>query len=321
MIYYADPKFVLFSYEATDKARNDTCKIFKDLGYTPLSMETFSEKNKNVARNDMEPLKKGDILIIQYPTYAGEEYDNEVYKISKEKGIKLLAIVHDLESIRFYNDNSDIKPLNNFEVISLPSEKIKKKLIKQGLKSKVIIQFLWDYLTDDNGSWYDINSDIIFAGNLTEHKTRWIKEVNFPIKVYGDNINNMAFNQNITWMGKHTDLTLSKEINSQIGLLWEEQKEYKDYLKYCLSFKTSLYLASNCPVIAPKNSHVGKIIEDNKLGVTVKDIERETMLKAVVKLKKDLELYQENVSEFGYQIRNGLNMKRLIIEMVNNIEN
>lgn len=128
MIYYADPKFVLFSYEATDKARNDTCKIFKDLGYIPLSMEAFSEKNKNVARNDMEPLKRGDILIIQYPSYAGEEYDNEVYKIAKEKGIKLLAIVHDLESIRFYNNDSDIKPLNNFEVISLPSEKNEEKI-------------------------------------------------------------------------------------------------------------------------------------------------------------------------------------------------
>lgn len=320
MIYYGEPYFELFSYEATDKARNDTCKILNSMGYSPLKLSCFSGVNIEKADEELANIEENDIILLQYPTYSGADYEKRLIEISHKKKAKIGAIVHDLESIRFYGNDSDIEILNGFDIISLPSMEMYKKLLKQGLKTKVKIQLIWDFLAMDNQQWYDTNSDIVFAGNLTMEKSKWIMDVDFPMLVYGDNINNLTFNDGVKYCGKKHDSDLVKEIGGQIGLLWEEGL-YKNYLKYNLSFKPSLYLAANCPIIVPAKTHIGNIVETYKIGVTVKNIERQTMLDAVIKLKDNLNFYQERVSTFGETIRNGQNMKTLVESMVREIEN
>lgn len=319
MIYYGKSKLELFSYEATDKARNDTETILNSIGFQPLLLSTFTNATKNNAMNELKNIKKGDLVFIQFPTYCGEEYERELLKIIKEKGARSAGIIHDLESIRFYNNDSDIAILNMFDCISLPSPDIHKKLIKQGLKTKVEIQFIWDYLTSDNQKWFDKNADIVFAGNLSTAKSSWLLDAKFPLTVYGDNVNNMIFPKNIKYLGKKEDSFLPDIIGGHIGLLWEEN-EYKKYLKYNLSFKASLYLASNCPLIVPAKTHIGDIVERYNLGVTVKSIEYDEILRAIIELKNNQKLYQEKISEFGKEIREGKNMKNLARRMVLQIE-
>lgn len=319
MIYYGKNRIELFSYEATDKARNDTEKILGSLGFEPLFLSSFQSVPKMKAQNELKNIKKDDIIFIQFPTYCGEEYEMELLKIIKEKGARSAGIIHDLESIRFYNNDSDIKVLNMFDCISLPSPDIHKKLIKQGLKTKVEIQFIWDYLAGDNQKWFDKNADIVFAGNLSTAKSSWLLDVKFPLTVYGDNFNNMNFPKNIKYLGKKEDNFLPGIIGGHVGLLWEEN-DYKKYLKYNLSFKASLYLASNCPLIVPAKTHIGNIVERYNLGVTVKNIEYDEILKAIIELKNNQKLYQEKISEFGKEIREGKNMKNLARRMVLQIE-
>lgn len=136
MIYYGEPYFELFSYEATDKARNDTCKILNSMGYSPLKLSCFSNVNIEKADEELANIEENDIIILQYPTYSGADYEKRLIEISHKKKAKICAIVHDLESIRFYGNDSDIEILNGFDIISLPSMEMYKKLLKQGLKTK-----------------------------------------------------------------------------------------------------------------------------------------------------------------------------------------
>lgn len=317
MIYFGKTRINLFSYDASAKPRLDTEEILKGMGFTPLIVSAFEEvKDVNLrVEQELANIKENDIIIVQYPSFSCREYEIAFNKQAHKQGAKVLGIVHDLESLRWPGDTADFEVLNTFDAISLPSNKAANFLVKKGLKIPFYFQFFWDYLCENNGKMLDVNADVIYAGNICKAKTEFLDDVNFPLRLYGDNVDKRVFNENISYQGPRMNEELILEIGGNIGLSWDSNN-YLKYTEYNLSYKPAMYLAANCPIIVPKKANIARIVEAYNLGKVIGDLKYDTVLKAVVDIKKEREKYAEATLAFGETLRNGKNMTNLIERML-----
>lgn len=317
MIYFGKTRVSLFSYDASAKPRLDTEDILRGMGFYPLTVSSFEEVKDVKLRVEQElaNIKENDIIIVQYPSFSWREYEIAFNEQAHKQGAKVFAIVHDLETLRWPGDTSDFEVLNTFDAISLPSYKAASFLMKKGLKTPFYLQFFWDYLCENNGQMLDLNADIVYAGNIIERKTEFLNDVKFPMRLYGDNIENRIFRKNITYEGRRTNEELVLEIGGNIGLSWDSNN-YLEYVKYNLSYKPAMYLAANCPIIVHNKTNIARIVEAYNLGKVIGDLKYDTVLKAVVDIKKERERYAEATLAFGQNLRDGRCLKNLVERML-----
>ena len=106
-------------YNANSKARKDVEYILNELNFTKFFIPTkygvqtnkflkFKQVihyyiNFKIWKKEIEKLKKGDIVLIQYPLINTTFYMDKILKILKEKKIIVIILIHDLDSLRFTN--------------------------------------------------------------------------------------------------------------------------------------------------------------------------------------------------------------------------
>lgn len=100
------------------------------------------------------PLNYGDIVIFQYPSWIGVNYDESfVNKIKSYRDTKLIIFVQDIQKLMFDSEQAildmEIRTLNKADLLILPSKKMHRYLKENGLDEKrVIYQTIWDMPSD-----------------------------------------------------------------------------------------------------------------------------------------------------------------------------
>lgn len=282
------------------KLRYDNRQILADIGYTDCTYYFKPKRNRLWDEGGfyLSFLKllfkhKGDVIVMQYPL-ANSALFNFLLKACKQKGIRLICIVIDIESLRKKVDETiffkkEVTTFNQFSALIIHNGNMRQWLVDNNCTIPKIEIGLFDYLSktiDNTASAINIIpppfNKIAFAGNL--QKSKFINKIPFNQQtnflLYGFLKRAFASSaSNVQWMGEYKPEELLTKIQAHWGLIWDgNETEYLDegmgkYLYYNTPHKTSLYIVCGLPLIVPAKAAIAPYILNNKLGIAINKIE------------------------------------------------
>ena len=342
--------------DAGYKAPSDIVKICKSMGFDIIEWAQFP-LNKSSSYKKLWlfivcnlqwislyfKTQKGDLILYQHPSYG--------YRISlfwcnliQKKRVRLVALIHDLESLRMglavnYNAKTsniaDVILLNQMDYIICHNDKMKQYLTKNGISEKKIYSLeIFDYLYDGEPSEKkDSSRSLIIAGNLDESKCAYIyrmfdegNNANISINLYGSNYTDHKETNHLNYHGSYSPNDLPSHLQGDFGIVWDGDDAQTcggvvgGYLRYNNPHKTSLYLASGIPVITWSKAAISHFIIENKVGIVVDSLyELEDKIKEIS--DQEYQEMKEKAKYIGKNIRNGYYTKKAIESAMNYFSN
>lgn len=297
------------TFNASGKAKGDIVTILENMGikklYSPSSIRAIRVIQQIFAIVKLK-IKKKSTVIVQYPAVI-DSFINEISKSSH-----LIAVIHDLQSIRYDKDvNSEINILNKFDVLISHNSKMTNYLRENGCNVKILELSIFDYLCNDNiiTNSYFSRKMISFAGNLNKsnfvNSLYKIKDVNFNLYGLIDNAKSL---NGVTYSGVLPSDEIANKLEGEYGLIWDGNDidtcsgKLGNYLMFNNPHKLSLYLASGKPVIVWEKSAISSFVEKNGIGKSISSLE-------------DLPKLISNIDESEYSAmrKNVLNIRGRII--------
>lgn len=280
-------------------------------------------------------LKKGDSVVIQYPTVLTSLLV-KIYPLLIKKKVRVIVLIHDLSYLRWEkSDMADpIKQRYLRQDLSLKfadkiichNERMKEYLIGLGFERKKIDCIgIFDYLAQDNlfHTTSNISKSLVYAGNLNPKKARFIYDLpdfcTFDLHLFGINYAENKDSHAIYHGFFHADDLPMKMNIGMFGLVWDGEScdtcegNFGEYLRFNNPHKCSLYLASNLPVIIWDKSAIADYIEQNKLGISVASL-LEVQKRLEDMTYEEYEMIKQNVVEEGKRIRAGFYTERVLGE-------
>ncbi len=330
---------------AGSKAPDDINELCRRNGMTRLEMPEFpAQKNKIYKklwligtvpvrlRRICSRLEKGDVILYQHPMYGYRVWGKYVPKMQK-KGIKCIALIHDLESLRkgiagLINDNkrtnayADCELLKKFDRVICHNRSMKEYLISQGFKEEqLVVLEIFDYLAEDiKREPYGERLSIAIAGNLIRSKCGYIYGIHgsgenrlnggLRINLYGSNYDGENGDAMTEYHGSFSPEELPRKLKGRFGLVWDGpstdgcQGNTGEYLRYNNPHKASLYLSSGMPVIVWDKSALADFVIKHRVGAVVGNL---ADLERVINEISDEEynIMCDNTREISAKIRSG----------------
>lgn len=279
----------------------------------------------------LQTTKKGDIFIYQHPLYVSRTLPKFIGQL-KAKGVKLIVLIHDLETLRMgiegavnvnesANNMIEGSLLKKFDTVICHNKNMKSYLIGQGYAADQLVNLeIFDYITDCKFVHSDVKSEfptIAIAGNLLKTKCGYIYHIhdngnnpNLVVNLYGMNFDQDTDDSKLIYHGSFPAAELPEKLICDFGLVWDGISaetcagHVGEYLKYNNPHKTSLYLSSGIPVIVWKQAAIADFVTRNNVGITVDSLhEAEAAINAVT-----VETYKEmciNARKIAERLRTG----------------
>lgn len=310
------------------KAKDDVNHFLNEVGFKNVDIKTNVNKFDKFFKTSHKLRKQisfgeDGLLVFQYPLSSRYISDKLVKMLKANPNLISVCLVHDLESLRLSAGNksfknNEMKFLNKFDYLIVHNQHMKNWLIKNGVKSSMVVLEVFDYYKDYSGkNDFSYNENISYAGNLSKaHFLESIKIKRHKIIVYGLN-QSVAYPQNIIYKGSLPPEELPKHLHSKYGLVWDGDSIsecsgiYGEYLKYNTPHKISLYISAGIPVIVWKKSAMADFIRNNNLGLCVDKVsDLDNILSKVsdeqyTEIKKNTLAMSKKISE-GYFIKRAL---------------
>lgn len=280
---------------AGGKAKSDIEEIMKRRGFCNLGLKQTSHKNKavdfvltftGVALAAMR-LRKGDILVLQYPM---KKYYETVCNIAHRKGAKVITQIHDLGSFRSkkLTVKQEIDRLNHSDAIIAHNETMRKWLLDNGCAAKVVCLGIFDYLSphpitsERPAPCEGVPFSIFFIGNLNPKSNPFVYELprvlkRNPVVLYGNKYRPELMDEGSTavYEGYGKDYRLMQNNKGDFGLSWYGESldegigKIGEYMAYNNPHKVSLYIRCHTPVIISRNAGLASFVEENGIGICV----------------------------------------------------
>lgn len=331
-------------FTAGNKAPDDVAAICARMGMRLLRWPMFPRtKNKLLQKlwlafhSNFNWVKvffaagSGARVVYQHPSYGYRVSAVWVPLLQKRKGLKMIAVIHDLESLRrgiagaiedrrVTNTFADNKLLKQFDAVICHNEHMRQYLIGQGFdENKLVNLEIFDYLSDCKRVQPEKGSapSIAIAGNLSKGKCGYIYEILAPganpgltVNLYGGGFDESAASDRFVWHGSFKPEELPDHLTGDFGLVWDGPVAETcggntgEYLRYNNPHKTSLYLSSGMPVVVWSEAAIADFVRENGVGITVSSLaELESAIRAVS--PEDYARMRENVQRVGAQLRDG----------------
>ena len=328
------------------KARDDVSSIYRSKGLGEISIPLKKERDHTalglclLAKDQVtatyywnkafQNLEQGDKVYIQFPLVSHSIFIGSVFHRLKRKGIKIVLLIHDLESFRMqFKQDTNILVRKGFEFeengalkwadeIIFHNKKMASAALKMGIaRDKIKILRIFDYLIPDYDAEkmstrvIDRKEPVIIAGNLRKHKAGYIYNLpnNCNFNLYGVGYEDQK-KENIHYYGSFESDDLPYHLNGSFGLVWDGESSetceglYGSYLKINNPHKTSLYLASGIPVVIWSKAALADFIQTNKCGITIDSISDIATKIESLSNEEYLEI-RRNVEKIGKLLRNG----------------
>lgn len=335
---------------AGPKAPSDIYKFTEQLGGKSIEFKIAPNKGKLYRkiwmltigilqwRKVFAKLRKDDILVYQHPS-SGTRIANKIIPwIKKLKKVKLVVVIHDLESLRqlsyMYNETvhkiADNRLLNNFDKIICHNDEMKKYLVDSGIPEEKLISLeIFDYISslEMKNSPNNNNNALTIAGNLYPEKSPYIYKLlectfNYQLNLYGPYMDsNIKLGDKIKYFGSFNPDELPGKLEGKFGLVWDGDSietcsgNTGNYLRYNNPHKTSLYLTAGIPVIIWKEAAMAKFIKKHNVGILVENLlEIEGIINGISEYEY-AEL-KNNAIRLGNKLREGYYFKKAIKESV-----
>jgi len=317
---------------AGSKAVRDVFDVAKKLGYeaevirTATNIDSLWGKIRRQALFFIDWFKiyfsitPNSLVLIQTPYHHKQLIRNWVLsKLKRDKKVKFISLVHDVEELRksLYNDyykNEFNFMLSIADSIIVHNDTMKAFFIKKGIpENKLVSLKIFDYLMDKEATSKNVIFEraISIAGNLDINKSAYIAQLGklgIIVHLYGPNFSHsLEQYQDIQYHGSFPASEIPNQLNSGFGLVWDGNSidtcsgDFGEYLQYNNPHKLSLYLASGIPVVIWDKAAEADFVRKHNLGICVSSLSE---------LKDKL----EQISEKNYQemIKNVANISTLL---------
>ena len=317
---------------AGSKAVRDVFDVAKKLGYeaevirTATNIDSLWGKIRRQALFFIDWFKiyfsitPNSLVLIQTPYHHKQLIRNWVLsKLKRDKKVKFISLVHDVEELRKSLYNNYYKNEFNFmlsiaDSIIVHNDTMKAFFIKKGIpENKLVSLKIFDYLMDKEATSKNVTFEwaISIAGNLDVNKSAYIAQLGklgIIVHLYGPNFSHsLEQYQDIQYHGSFPASEIPNQLNSGFGLVWDGNSidtcsgDFGEYLQYNNPHKLSLYLASGIPVVIWDKAAEADFVRKHNLGICVSSLSE---------LKDKL----EQISEKNYQemIKNVANISTLL---------
>lgn len=274
---------------ATSKAKDDIAYFLSDKGYSTIEMPKFNGrldklfKTNNRIKTKFKGLKSGDVFLLQYPSYLGYRFESKLIDYLKERKVKLIALIHDLDSLRF-SDNTrqpsldkEIVELNRMDFVITSNDVMDKFLKSNGLVVPTTSLGIFDYQhSEDINRRLKFEPKIVYAGNL--NKAEFIydyPENGVPFDAYGSISEEKELPTNVRYLGSYPATKIMNEFDGGFGLVWDGKSSYQidglfgKYLAYNNPHKLSLFLSSGMPVVIWRDAALADFVQKKNVGILV----------------------------------------------------
>lgn len=335
--YVLEPRLPNF-FHAGSKAREDINFFLGNNGYEVITFKVndskkFTMKVKNyisclIHLDDIvDKVEPGSMVLLQYPYPCRSIVYNALYKKIRKKGSKVVALVHDLDTLRFEKPDKEIRHeidnLSSFDQVISHNPIMTEWLKEKGLKKNIIELEVFDYrmneIEQSIKSSEPLNNGrvIVFAGNLSPNKSKFLYEFNdetlkgLNMNLYGIEYDEKGINcKSMAYKGVFHPEELPCKMEGDFGLVWDGEGidtcsgHFGQYLRFNNPHKLSLYIAAGIPVITWKKAAISNLIDRNKIGVLVDSLTEVGEAIAEIDDNRYLEM-KNNVQEFKHKVTNG----------------
>ena len=315
-------------------AQNDVNAIASKLGFSELSfyfyniyVDSFQERSTRLD-GVLAKLGYNDIVIYQAPSWNGREYDWLFLDKCRALNAKIVTFIHDVPPLMFpsnyYLMPEYIEKYNLSDLIIVPSEKMKDKLIEEGLTvDKILIQGMWDHVHNYSLPYPSYQKKLYFAGALNRfpHIADWSYSV--PLDVFSNETEQLT-GDNVVCQGWKSDPELLFALaKGGFGLVWgtsANPADEEEYYKLNISHKVSTYLAAGIPVIVPSYLSTAEMIREKGLGYVADSLEEVNRLVDETTPEAYTDML-ERVQKFSFLLREGYFTKKLLVDAVFEVMN
>lgn len=325
------------AHDAGDKARDDIRTILGQQGWGDIAVHRgedkgLADKLKCVPLTLFDwlhvafKLKRDDILLVQYPQKMYPQVSLMAIpglKMLKKKGVKLIYLVHDLESLRGYEHSKpDHSWLACADVVIAHNAVMVQALRNLGLTCPIVNLSIFDYL-DDNNIQVDAAQlqGIDIAGNLKPQKAGYVYELkqHYPkavFNLYGPNFVESSPEKD-WYKGSFPPEKLMAKLSGRFGLIWDGNSvesctgQFGEYLKVNNPHKMSLYLAANKPVLIWNQAAQASFVREHGVGVAVSSLDEAVQLLEHM-TDEEYAGYAARAASVGAQLRSGAFTKQAV---------
>ncbi len=274
---------------------------------------------------------EAEIIVLQYPLYSKFLTKKIIACIRKYTNARLLFVIHDVESLRFYCDNqeSEKKELNFFNLadgLIVHNHYMRAWLKEHGVTTAMVDLEIFDY---DNPQQFQpavpYVKSVCFAGNL--YKSKFLAKLTGKTKFYVFGPNPLPdFARNVAYCGQYAPDELTQHLEQNFGLVWDGSQidscdgVFGEYMKYNNPHKTSLYLSSGIPVIVWQQAAVAEFVVKHRVGLAVNSLAELDELLDQVSPKQYLEM-KKNAVLIGKKMRAGEYIKHAFAQLEEKVAN
>ncbi len=286
------------------KARDDISVILEEAGYAPLSVEGPSDRadynavlkaaaHGRIARTwseKLHTLKKGDILLIQFPVIQHSLLQFLPVHAARRRGVRIVLLIHDLDTLRGGKKENKSLPkemrlfleektlLKEADRIIVHNDRMKAALAEIGVDQRKMRSLgIFDYLAPDGlFAEADRKGPVVIAGTLRRHKAAYAYHLpsGSRFRLYGVGYEG-GEQPNVEYKGSFPPDELPGAISGSFGLVWDGDTAatcggaYGAYLRINNPHKASLYLAAGLPVLIWKEAALAPFMEQHRCGLAI----------------------------------------------------
>ena len=315
------------SYMSTEQyAQQMTADIAHSLGIREMGIYRYNTAGESAENRErrfdgiIAGISAGDIVICQFPTGNGLEFDRALVRHIKVYHGRIVIFIHDLEAVMYENRRfllSDTVGLyNEAEVLIVPSAAMRRFLMEHGVRvgMRYVVQEMWDYTTSleslDSGK---LKKELHFVGNPDGVRFPRIWDHEALLKVYSNQDCQGSHAQKMGWLPP--DRLLLEMSKGGFGLVWYGNESWHQYLSMANCLNLAAYLAAGIPVIVPRGISNQCMIEQNHLGIAVDKLDEavETVRSIT---EQEYQKYEAAVAGFAPLLRNGFFTKKCLIDVI-----
>ena len=282
------------SMHSPNTAKRHVDELMKWMAFTDLSVSTgkgkvaiFFRKLFSMA-NLLFKLKKGDVLVIQYPF---KKFYVIQCQIAHMKGAKTITLIHDLGTFRRrkLTAEQEVKRLSHTDVIIVHNQSMNDWLTKHGCKIPLVNLDIFDYLSTEEPSTepHKLHEKPVFtfAGGISRRKTGFLYQVDEVLDgchfdLYGSGLipGTEIEWKNTTYHGQIDSDEFIRTTTADWGLVWDGDTidgcsgTWGSYLRINNPHKASFCLRAGLPVIVWKEAAMAPFIINNHLGIAVQSL-------------------------------------------------
>lgn len=326
-------------FHAGSKARNDVGEILTAQGWTALPIHRSQgkgtpDKLKMAAvtwmdwRGVAKQLSPGDTLLVQYPLDMYPKVSRLAIPFLrgvKEKGVQLIFLIHDLDSLRGVEGNGERQFLELADLLIAHNQEMTEYLCERGYGDKAIRTLdLFDYLLEEEPTACNTQDpwEVVVAGNLRPDKAGYVYRLGqldskVRFRLYGPNYQEGVPQVGVKYCGQFPPEQLPQTLRGGFGLVWDGDRldccdgVYGTYLKYNNPHKASLYLACGIPVMVWDQSALADYVVEHHLGIAVGSLE-ELPRRLQHMSREEYQTLCQGAREMGARLRRGAMLGRVL---------